>query len=684
MHPSDAPGDPPEGGSGLTALPFVIAGAGLLVGILAIAVAGLWVAANRPPQDIARSGSSAPATSGPGMQTAVPATDSVGSRPEADDDRPEAEERLCPNGVFGCVTLTLPRDHADPTDGETVPVTFAIREAVVERRGALVTIPGAGSSGITEGFPNESGVLQIAESYDLVFMDPRGVGLSGRADCGASAAEYDGAWGNSDLTDAGSITAAAESFVTACLAEIGADRAEDLAYATTAQAVHDLEAFRRYLGDDHLYLYGEGRGSVIAQAYAVAYPDRVGALILDSPSDPAATIEQLALDQALGAEDALNATLGHCGDGGCSSAFDQAEATAKYDALVSGLLAADTTIDFPTPAGPEPRPFTLGDLRSTAFATIDTEFDRTLFLRAFDTANFGDPLLLSRLSSVVRSPPPDYSTAAHFAAVCGDHASTAGGPQSSERFVAFGSEAGVDQLRMGPRYYDLLPCADWPSAPTAPPNGDLATIEGRDFPVFVLSSPVDAVAPPEHARRIFERLDSNAYLVELEAGRHINFGQGYLCVNTPVSEFLLDGALPAEPRVTCPAELGSFRQASLLPRLEQYSDVLGAFHAIDTHIYLLPEFVYWRGVRPLEVGCDRGGSMTFTGAESHVRFEFEACTFIEGLEMTGEGSLDWATSGMTLVVDLPDGYLHYSRDEAGDVSIEGTLNGETIDEEWDL
>jgi proline iminopeptidase len=54
-------------------------------------------------------------------------------------------------------------------------------------------------------------------------------------------------------------------------------RAEDM---TLDVAVEDLEALRRALGQDRLFLAGHSWGAMLAMAYAAAHPDRVDRLIL--------------------------------------------------------------------------------------------------------------------------------------------------------------------------------------------------------------------------------------------------------------------------------------------------------------------------------------------------------------------------------------------------------------------
>src|SRR4029078_366057 len=53
-------------------------------------------------------------------------------------------------------------------------------------------------------------------------------------------------------------------------------------FYTTADSVADIEAVRRALGYERIALFGVSYGTVVAQHYAKAHPERVERLVLDS------------------------------------------------------------------------------------------------------------------------------------------------------------------------------------------------------------------------------------------------------------------------------------------------------------------------------------------------------------------------------------------------------------------
>src|SRR5436190_8118329 len=134
--------------------------------------------------------------------------------------------------------------------------------------------------------------------YTLVTYDDRGTGDSGLLDCPALQAA---------TTADAEQTAAAD-----CAAMIGPGRE----FYSTADHAEDLEAVRVALGVNRVALYGVSYGTKLAMAYALAHPDHVDRLILNSvvlpeDGDPFAADTLRAMPATLAA---------FCSDGGCRAA----------------------------------------------------------------------------------------------------------------------------------------------------------------------------------------------------------------------------------------------------------------------------------------------------------------------------------------------------------------------------
>jgi len=109
-------------------------------------------------------------------------------------------------------------------------------------------------------------------------FDQRGTGQFGAINCPALQA----AVGSSD------ITVPPRSAVQACANAVGPDRR----FYSTANTIADMDMLRRALGVQKMVVDGVSYGTYVAEHYALAYPEHVSKLILDSvlpQSDPSRT-----------------------------------------------------------------------------------------------------------------------------------------------------------------------------------------------------------------------------------------------------------------------------------------------------------------------------------------------------------------------------------------------------------
>jgi pimeloyl-ACP methyl ester carboxylesterase len=177
----------------------------------------------------------------------------------------------CPHtNNLACAHLTVP---LDPSGAQPGTLTLAIRRhraAVGEARSAIVALaggPGQAAIPFAEQFAETLG--PIAATRDLIVFDQRGTGLSHALSCHAV-----------PRAAGGPLTARA---VAACAVQLGPARR----FYTTPDSVADIEAIRQAGGYAKLVLYGTSYGTKVAEEYALAHPDRVEALILDSAVPPA-------------------------------------------------------------------------------------------------------------------------------------------------------------------------------------------------------------------------------------------------------------------------------------------------------------------------------------------------------------------------------------------------------------
>ncbi len=164
-----------------------------------------------------------------------------------------------------CSTLRVPLDHTGRTPG-----TLDLRVAVSGPEGAPVLVLLSGGPG-QPGLPFLDGARRhldaAARTLRLVTIDQRGTGRDALR-CPALQRQM----GASDLTPP---TAAA---VRDCARRIGDKRR----FYTTTDTVADLDMLRQALGAEKIALDGVSYGTYVAERYALAHPDRVSRLVLDS------------------------------------------------------------------------------------------------------------------------------------------------------------------------------------------------------------------------------------------------------------------------------------------------------------------------------------------------------------------------------------------------------------------
>ncbi len=594
-------------------------------------------------------------------------------------------ERGCPDSGFSCVTLNVPRDHAD-AGGETWEVTFAIQRALSGTRdGVLVYATGGpGTSGIavaddyTTYFDPE-----VPERYDIIFFDQRGIGLSQPLQCPAASL----AWYTTPeiptgtAAEAEAFRGATEAYVADCVAEAGVDP-DDLDLYSTAQAVEDLEAFLGWHGAEEVVLFGESYGTQYVQAFAAAHPERVAALFIDGPVDLTVDGPDYYVESTEAAGAVLADVLDTCTAGPvCSSDVEGGDALDAYDRLAEALRDGPMSFDFVTASGDvERREFGLNDLEIAASSYLSPSTDRMFLQRAMAQASRGQLLPMARLlyGALGQDPEtlkalidPTWSDALYFAVDCGDYAFGSGtADQRADAYFAAGAAAGVDGMRLGSGYFLDLPCAYWPShGPETRP----AYLGDTPYPVFILGATWDPYTPYANAQRLAAHLD-NSYLITQPGGPHVISYRGEACPDELLDAYLLSGTLPDSREVEC--EFIGVDPYVPIPAasVDDYPSTLDALGAVDDEIHTSPDWWYWDGQSPLTYGCHYGGTITYESNDVGYAVALDHCAFSEGLALTGDAIIndDEGTFSLTAQTDA-GGELTYGRDAAGERTASGDL-----------
>lgn len=242
-----------------------------------------------------------------------------------------------------CGTVSVPVDWMNPQGPQTQLAVIRI-PASGERIGALMVNPGGPGASAVDTVAGMGAALagtDLLRRFDLVGFDPRGVGYSTPQLRCRTDAEFDAfrRVPAVDYSPAGvaQIEDLHRQFAQLCLNRMGA---QFLANAGTVATAHDMDAVRAALGDDQINYLGFSYGTLLGATYAQFYGDRIRAMVLDGPIDPAQDPIAKIVRQYGGFQGAFNEYAADCAQSaGCPLGSDPAQFVTRYHQLVDPLVA---------------------------------------------------------------------------------------------------------------------------------------------------------------------------------------------------------------------------------------------------------------------------------------------------------------------------------------------------------
>jgi pimeloyl-ACP methyl ester carboxylesterase len=438
-----------------------------------------------------------------------------------------------------CSTVVVPLDRAGRVPG-TIALHVEVLPAEGAARGTLFLIaggPGQGSAHVF-GLGSSSAVglyHYLFPGYTLVAYDDRGTGASGLLDC-------------PPLQKAVTADQQQQSAAT-CATTIGAPRD----FYSTADHAEDMDAVRQSLGVDKIALFGVSYGTKLSLAYALAHPDHVERLLLDSVLPP-----ELPDPFSADVLRALPATLnGFCSDGSCKAATPNFAADVialanKYAAkpLAGRVLLANGKTVSERVDGIELLATLLdADLNPGLAAELPA---------TMHAARLGNTQPLLRLAHLhdqtTASPAVDLSSALYAATVCrdGPFPWAPGTPITQRPAIYQAAVAALPAGSLGPfgpwavRFGNADFCLKWPS-----PAGGAALGAGPlpDVPVLAISGGFDMRTPTGSAVSIVARFPQGHLLVVPGVGHSVTTADPSGCAANAVRAWFQAGAIPP---ASCP------------------------------------------------------------------------------------------------------------------------------------
>ncbi|WP_229402079.1 alpha/beta hydrolase [Micromonospora okii] len=479
--------------------------------------------------------------------------------------------------IAECATVAVPLDYDQPRGAKTELAVLRIKAKDQKNRlGSLFLNPGGPGVSSTEfalygpKFLSEA----LLQRFDIVGVDPRGVGASSNIRCWNSVQEQRAVfdemkapfpWG---VTEESKYAAGAKKFGAAC-----STTGQPLAGAmSTAEVARDMDVMRRAVGDAKLTYLGFSYGSVLGQFYANMFPDRFRALAIDGVVDPRAWIGAGAagnriLDDRMrsseGAYRALREILQRCDRAGeryC--AFAAGDPAANFAAIANRLRAEPLVVT--TPDGPIQITYAdfVGAVLYLLYEPTAGEDTTKLAAEMWALINGGpaaeqaEAALVGRVQqarakgsdAAAEEVPYDNTFETLNGVVCTDGRF----PRDADSWLAATARRDARAPYFGRAWGWLdVPCAS-----------DTWTVRDEDAyrgpfnrrtaaPVLVVGNTWDP-ATPYHGAVAASRLLPNSRLLSSDNWGHASYGTG-ICVTEAIDRYLLSGALPARGTVCAAA-----------------------------------------------------------------------------------------------------------------------------------
>jgi pimeloyl-ACP methyl ester carboxylesterase len=456
----------------------------------------------------------------------------------------KSDKELFVNPTFDCAYLQVPLDYSQ-TGGQVGQIAVLRRKATrpAVRIGSLLVNPGGPSaSGIefVASLVERLGNSPIAQRFDLVGFDPRGVGASKPKIQCYTGPEHDAARLDV-MVDASPAAVAhledrAKDFARKCSQRSGGDAV--LANMGTRDAAKDMDILRAALGDAKLTYLGYSYGTELGTAYAEDYPQNVRALVLDGAVDPNQNVAEASINRASAIQHAFAAFAAWCAtQADCPLGPDPAKATEVYHQLTWPI------IDHPV-ALRDGRKLSYTDAGIGTYAALYNPATWDWLKQALRglVHGQGEPLMLLADSLQGRQSDGGYNGLMDvaYAIVCLDRDPIKDPAQALELNKRVLAAAPLLDDGHGPSSARDT-CAFWPVPNTRSPH--IPHVSGLRQ-VMVISTTGDPATPFQQGVNLAN--DLGARLLTVEGTQHSAALQGNACVDDIVTKYLVDLALPPD------------------------------------------------------------------------------------------------------------------------------------------
>jgi pimeloyl-ACP methyl ester carboxylesterase len=386
-----------------------------------------------------------------------------------------------------CGTLLVPVDWAKP-GGPRVPIAVARRPAdhPAARIGTLFYNPGGPGDGgaryvMAAGTYFSATVLQ---RFDLVALDPRGMGNSVQARCQLNPIVPETTLFPRTEQQFNQLRRHNRDVGLNCLQHTGAL----LRHMDTVTVARDHEALRLALGVDQVSWLGISYGTQLAANYAEMFPRRTRAMVLDAALEHSKTEGMQVADEIASEESSFNRFARWC-DTATTCALRGQDVAAVFDRLVA---AADR---HPIPAEGVLRPVTGEDIRMGTISFL-TFKEPSIYGPDASWAGLSRALaaaLAGNAAAFGVAPPADVPQQGYFGILgnaCGDYVPEIGSWAEMQQRMRLGQQL-APHLQGASETWRVNLCIGWPVPAANPPRA----LQVRGVPALMVHAVHDSSDP---------------------------------------------------------------------------------------------------------------------------------------------------------------------------------------------
>jgi pimeloyl-ACP methyl ester carboxylesterase len=378
----------------------------------------------------------------------------------------------------------------------------------------------------------------IGDNFDLVGFDPRGqAGSTPGIDCIDDLTAFVGLDPTpKDAAALKQIDDETSKFVAGCSERSG----DILPFVGTDNIIRDMDLLREALGDEKLTYLGFSYGTFLGTMYANRFPERVRALVLDAALDPSLDGPAFVEGQARGFEMELEAFLDDCAAKTTCAFYSGGDPRGAYDGIIASIEAA------PMPAMGTNRFLGPGEFSYAISAELYRPSQWKKLGEALALAATGDAMALLALSDGYVERDTDGTYGDGLEVYYGVLSIDTPFPKDISVYEAMTQKLEMETPRLGVYFpFTAYASGKWPVSSWRVPGPISAP---GAAPILVVGATSDPATPYAWGVSLAKQLSSGVLLTRNGHG-HVSFLRGNTCIDTAVTDYLVDLKVPADGTV---------------------------------------------------------------------------------------------------------------------------------------